>query len=171
MELYRRLARPVLFALPPEGAHHVAQALLRLPLPWRRIGGVERDPMLELDLAGIHLAHPVGLEALLRELAPRKRTPLFVKLPPFRTDVERDAVLAVAEIALRGGADGLTCSNTVPVEEPRLASGGGGLSGGEVLADTLRIVAGVRAVLGADVPINASGGIATARDAFAAIEA
>src|SRR2546427_1927577 len=63
MDLSRRLARPVLFALPPEGAHHVAQALLRLPLPWRRIGGVEHDPALELEIAGIPLANPVGLAA------------------------------------------------------------------------------------------------------------
>ena len=41
MELYRRLARPALFALPPEAAHHVAQAMLRLPLPWSRIGGLQ----------------------------------------------------------------------------------------------------------------------------------
>src|SRR5690348_12539732 len=61
MELYRRLARPVFFALPPEGAHHLAQGLLRLPLPWRRIGGVPEDPVLHTDLAGIPLLNPVGL--------------------------------------------------------------------------------------------------------------
>src|SRR5438067_10270839 len=63
MELYRRLARPVLFALPPEGAHHVAQVLLKLPLPWRRIGAVQQNASLEVDLAGIRLPNPVGLAA------------------------------------------------------------------------------------------------------------
>src|SRR4051794_33487598 len=63
MELYRRLARPVFFALPPEGAHHLAQGLLRLPLPWERIGGVHQDPSLRTDLAGIPLRNPVGLAA------------------------------------------------------------------------------------------------------------
>src|SRR5439155_22006090 len=63
MELYRRLARPVFFALPPEGAHHLALGLLRLPLPWRRIGGVAEDPALQTDLAGIRLRNPVGLAA------------------------------------------------------------------------------------------------------------
>src|SRR5438105_2731929 len=61
--LYRGLARPVFFALPPEGAHHLAQSLLRLPLPWRRIGGVLADPVLRTNLAGIGLANPVGLAA------------------------------------------------------------------------------------------------------------
>src|SRR5437763_17210387 len=63
MEAYRRLARPVLFALPPETAHHLAVDLLTLPLPWRRIGGVSHDPALEVDLAGIRLRSPVGLAA------------------------------------------------------------------------------------------------------------
>src|SRR5438067_12855213 len=63
MEAYRRLARPLLFALAPETAHHLAVDLLTLPLPWRRIGGVARDSALEVDLAGIRLRNPVGLAA------------------------------------------------------------------------------------------------------------
>src|SRR5918999_711075 len=46
-----------------------------------------------------------------------RRKPLFVKLPRFRSDAERDAVLAVASVAIAGGADGLTCSNTRPVRD------------------------------------------------------
>src|SRR5436309_4542354 len=61
--LYSRLARPLFFALPPEGAHHLALGLLRLPLPWRRIGDVPEDPALHTDLAGIALRNPVGLAA------------------------------------------------------------------------------------------------------------
>ncbi|MFN2545612.1 MAG: dihydroorotate dehydrogenase (quinone) [Actinomycetota bacterium] len=294
MELYRRLARPALFALPPEGAHRVAQALLRLPLPWRRIGGVEPDPLLETDLAGMRLPNPVGLAAgfdkscrlvtplgelgfgylvcgtvtrqprrgnrkprivrhpdelsivnsmglpnrgaafaasrlrgarrtapvvvsladeaiedvlaghallqplaeaielnvscpnvswgrdrdneehlreLLRAIAPSKRKPLFVKLPPYRAPAERDAVMAVLAIAQEGGADGLTCSNTVPVEERTLASGSGGLSGRAVFADTVRIVEEVRSETGGAVPINATGGIFGPDDAIACLDA
>jgi dihydroorotate dehydrogenase len=294
MESYRRLARPVLFALPPEAAHHLAIDLLTLPLPWQRIGGVERDPALEVDLAGIRLRNPVGLAAgfdkscrvetalgeigfgyvvggtvtrrprrgnakprivrrpgsqsivnsmglpnrgaayaakrllrarrtapvfvsladeeiadvvanhvlleplsdaielnvscpnvswgrdrdneehlrsLLSQLRPRRAKPLFVKVPPFRTPQERDAVLAVTGIAQEGGADGLTCSNTLPVQDRGLATGGGGLSGREVFADTLRIVADVREATGGSLPVNASGGIFTADDARACIEA
>src|SRR2546423_11455273 len=63
MEAYRRLARPLLFALAPEAAHHLAVDLLSLPLPWRRIGGGTDDPLLEVDLAGIRLRNPVGLAA------------------------------------------------------------------------------------------------------------
>jgi dihydroorotate dehydrogenase len=294
MEAYRRLARPVLFALPPETAHHLAVDLLTLPLPWRLIGGVSHDPALEVDLAGIRLRNPIGLAAgfdkscrvvtalgeigfgyvvggtvtrrrrrgnpkprivrrpesqaivnsmglpnrgaayaakrllnarrtapvfvsiadedvadvlanhtlldpladaielnvscpnvswgrdrdneehlrtLLAELRPRMTKPLFVKLPPFRSDAEREAVLAVAAIGQEGGASGLTCANTAPVAERGLVGGAGGLSGRAVFEDTLRIVADVREATGGALPINASGGVFSAEDALACLEA
>lgn len=292
MGLYRWLGRPLLFALPPEGAHSLAGAALRLPLPWRSIGGAADHPGLRTDLAGIRLRNPVGLAAgfdkscrelgalgelgfgyvvggtvtreprrgnprprivrlrerrsmvnsmglpndgaaavaanlrrlektcpvlisladedvedivanhqllgplvdgfelnvsspnspyrrdrdnedhlrrTLAELMPRRQRPLFVKLPPFRTDFERDSVLALASIAADGGADGLTCSNTRPVAEPRLAAGKGGLSGRELFADTPRNVEEIRRATG--LPINAGGGVFTSEDARACLEA
>jgi dihydroorotate dehydrogenase len=294
MELYRRLGRPVFFALPPEGAHHLAQGLLRLPLPWRRIGGVPDDPALRTDLAGIPLRNPVGLAAgfdkssrlvtslgeigfgyvvtgtvtlaarrgnakprivrhpehlaivnsmglpnkgaayvarrlmkarrtapvlvsladeevedvvaahtllepladgielnvsspnapwrtsrdnvehlrrLLEALGPRRRKPLFVKLPPFRTDEERERALAMAKLAADAGTQGLTCSNTIPVEEPLVRRGSGGLSGKPLLQDTVRIVREIREATGGALVVNACGGIFAAEDATACLEA
>src|ERR687887_243328 len=252
MGLYRSVAKPLLFALPPEAAHRLAHRLLGLPLPWERIGGAVHDPALRVRLAGIELANPIGLAAgfdktgrhvdalgrlgfgyvvagtftrrprrgnrrprivrssertaivnamglpnpgaeaaarilartphptprlasiadeaiedaveshamlephvdavelnvscpnvswgrdrdneahlaeLLRRLGERRRTPLFVKLPPFSTPVERDVVLALAAIAQEGGADGFTARNPRPVRHPPRATGGGGLPG------------------------------------------
>jgi len=63
MGLYRAVARPVFFALPAEAAHAVATALLGLPLPWERIGGAVRDPVLRTRLAGLDLENPIGLAA------------------------------------------------------------------------------------------------------------
>src|SRR5207344_3430553 len=60
---YVSVARPILFSIPPEAAHRLAQAFLGLPLPWERLGGADRDPTLRLSLAGIPLANPVGLAA------------------------------------------------------------------------------------------------------------
>lgn len=291
---YRSLARPVLFALPPEASHSLAHRLLGLPLPWERLGGVRQDPALEVEVAGLRLSNPIGLAAgfdktgrhldalgrigfgyvvagtftrsprsgnakprivryrergglansmglpnpgaeaaaatlgrarrtsprlasiadqeptdviethallephvdavelnascpnvswgrdrdnethlaqLLSELGARRGKPLFVKLPPFRTAVEREVVLALGRIAVEGGADALTCSNSLPVTEPRLAVGSGGLSGRELLAGTIDNVAEVRAATDGAVPINACGGIAAASDALACIEA
>jgi len=111
------------------------------------------------------------LSELLRELGARRSKPLFVKLPPFRTDVEREVVLTLARIAREGGADGLTCSNTRPVADAHLSVGRGGLSGRALSADTPRIVREVREATDGSLPINACGGIFTAEDATACIEA
>ncbi|MGH2636274.1 MAG: dihydroorotate dehydrogenase 2 [Actinomycetota bacterium] len=294
MGWYRTMARPVLFALPPETAHGLASRLLGLPLPWERLGGAISDPVLRTTFAGIPLENPLGLAAgfdksgrrlaplgrlgfgyvvggtftrrprtgnprprivryrdrasmtnamglpnagaeaaaealgrtprpgprfasmadedipealevhallephvdavelnascpnvswgrdrdqeahlagLLRELAVRRTKPLVVKLPPFRTGVEREVVLALARIAVEGEADGLTCSNTRPVRDGRLATGEGGLSGRALSADTPGIVAEVAGAIGSAVPIAACGGITTAADALACLEA
>src|SRR5437867_13103358 len=63
MCLYRAVARPLFFSLPPEAAHRLAQSILSLPLPWERIGGAPEDPALRTSLAGIELSNPVGLAA------------------------------------------------------------------------------------------------------------
>jgi dihydroorotate dehydrogenase len=294
MNFYRSVARPLLFALPPEASHRIAQWLLGMPLPWERLGGSRPDPSLEVSLAGLRLANPVALAAgfdksgrhmdslgrlgfgyvvcgtftrrpraghpkprivryprrmsmanamglpnpgaeaaaatlararrtgprvasiadqdvtdvlethallepyvdaielntscpnvswgrdrdneahltsLLLELGTRRSTPLLVKLPPFRTDVERDVVLALADIAQRAGADGLTVSNTLPVGDRRLSVGAGGLSGRALLDGTVSNLRDVRTATGGALPLNASGGIFTAADALACIEA
>ena len=294
MGAYRALARPLFFALPPEGAHRVAGGLLRLPLPWRSIGGAVDDATLRTDLAGIPLRNPVGLAAgfdkscrflpalgelgfgylvagtvtrsprsgnpkprivrraksesmvnamglpnrgaqyaanrlarmrrtapvlisladedvddvasnhrllepladgvelnascpnvswgrdrdneehlrrLLDALGERKSKPLFVKLPPYRTDQEREAILALAAIAQEGGVDGLSCFNTLPVSEPGLATGSGGLSGRDLYQHTLAGVAEVARATGGALPINACGGISSGEDALACLDA
>ncbi|HXF72926.1 MAG TPA: dihydroorotate dehydrogenase 2 [Actinomycetota bacterium] len=111
------------------------------------------------------------LARLLAALRPERRVPIFVKLPPFRAAREREAVLALARVAQEGGADGLTCSNTRPVADRRLAGGRGGLSGAALAADTPRIVAEVREATGGALPINACGGIFEATDALACLRA
>ncbi len=110
------------------------------------------------------------LATLLRELGARRR-PLAVKLPPYRGDREREAVLALAGVAVDGGADGLTCSNTRPVRDERLAVGEGGLSGRALSEDTPRIVAEVAEVTRGALPIAACGGITSAADAVACLDA
>ena len=292
MGWYRAVGRPAFLALPPEAAHRVANALLALPLSWRRMGGVPGDPALATDLAGIALGNPVGLaagfdktcahldalgslgfgyvlggtitraprrgnpkprivryrerrsmvnamglpnpgaEAAAANLAGRRRTaprfvsvadeatadavatvdllaphadaielnascpnvswgrdrdneahlaelldafvarlevPVFVKLPPFDGPVEREVVLSLAAIAAEHGAAAITCANSRPHEEPRLAVGRGGLSGRDLTSATPSMVAALRHVTG--LPVNACGGISTPQDARACLEA
>ncbi|GIU98641.1 MAG: dihydroorotate dehydrogenase (quinone) [Actinomycetota bacterium] len=188
-----RLALVNAMGLPNPGAEAVARRLARSPRTSPRLvsiadeavpDAVASHALLEPHVDGIELnascpnvswgrdrdteAH---LAALLRELGARRTRPLFVKLPPFRTAVEREVVLTLARIAVDGGADGLVCSNTRPVADRRLAVGRGGLSGRVLLADTVRIVGEVRAATDAVVPITACGGIFTGEDALACLRA
>jgi dihydroorotate dehydrogenase len=109
------------------------------------------------------------LAELLDAFAARAPLPVFVKLPPFTEDVEREVVLALARIAAEHGAAGITCANTRPHEEPRLAVGRGGLSGRELSARTPSIVAAVRETTG--LIVNACGGIGTTEDVRTCLEA
>ncbi len=111
------------------------------------------------------------LRELLVEFRERSAKPLFVKLPPFVSETEREVVLALARISREAGADGLTCSNTRPVEDARLAAGRGGLSGRALWPHTPRIVAEVRAAVGDGMAINACGGIFTGDDVATCLEA
>ncbi len=109
------------------------------------------------------------LAELLDALRARTGLPVFVKVPPFAGAVERDVVLALAAVAAAHGADGITCSNTRPHEEPRLAVGRGGLSGRDLSAATPGMVAQVSSATG--LPVNACGGVTTPADVRACLEA
>jgi dihydroorotate dehydrogenase len=111
------------------------------------------------------------LRALLRRLGKRRSKPLFVKLPPYRTAREREAVLALADLSQDAGADGLTCGNTRLVLHHGLSTGRGGLSGRALYVQTVRAVAEVHAATGGALPINACGGITTAAEVRACLEA
>ena len=111
------------------------------------------------------------LRDLVAGMRARSEGPLFVKLPPFTEPVERDVVLALARIAQDAGASGITCSNTRLVGEPRLSVGVGGLSGRSLWERTVPIVADVHAATGGAMAINACGGVWTADDVVACLEA
>jgi dihydroorotate dehydrogenase len=179
--------------LPNPGAEAAARNLARSVLTARRLASIadqdisdviETHALLEPLVDGTELNascpnvawgrdrdNEAHLALLLRELGSRRERPLFVKLPPFRTHVEREVVLALARIAQEGGADGLTCSNTRPIADRRLSAGAGGLSGRELFADTVPIVGAVREATGGALPINACGGIFSAADALDCLEA
>jgi dihydroorotate dehydrogenase len=179
--------------LPNPGAEAAARGLAQVPRTRPRFASIADEAvedaviahsLLEphLDAVELNASCPnvswgrdrdneAHLAKLLRELGARRRRPLFVKLPPFRTDVERDVVLSLARIAQEGGADGLTCSNTRPVADRHLAVSRGGLSGRALFDDTLRIVGEVHRATGGTFPISACGGVTSAGEALACLEA
>jgi dihydroorotate dehydrogenase len=113
---------------------------------------------------------PAHMGMLLAAFGRSTDLPVLLKLPPFRSDEERATVLDLARAAVDAGARGLVCSNTVAVEDPRLATGRGGLSGGPLIELTPRIVADVAAT-GRQVPIVACGGVFTVDDVRACLDA
>jgi dihydroorotate dehydrogenase len=108
---------------------------------------------------------------LLTAFRERTQLPVLLKLPPFTTAEERTTVLDLARAAVEAGARGLVCSNTIPVEERRLAAGRGGLSGAPLRELTPQIVSEVAAATGGSVPIVACGGIFTPDDVRACLDA
>jgi dihydroorotate dehydrogenase len=114
---------------------------------------------------------PAHMRRLLEAFGERTDRPVLLKIPPFTSDEDREAVLDLARTAVDSGARGLVCSNTIPMEEPRLATGRGGLSGGPLTDMTPRIVADVAAATGGSVPIVGCGGLFTAEDVRRCLDA
>lgn len=114
---------------------------------------------------------PEHMRGLLTAIRAETDLPVLLKLPPFTNDDERATVLDLARLGIDAGAAGLVCSNTIPVGDPRLAAGRGGLSGVPLRELTPRIVSDVAASIGGAVPVVASGGISTVGDLRACLDA
>lgn len=62
---YKSLVRPLLFSLPPETAQRVVDVALKQHLIWKHLSSVfqVRNSKLNVNLAGLEIANPVGLAA------------------------------------------------------------------------------------------------------------
>ena len=114
---------------------------------------------------------PEALRGLLGGLNAVRLKPLFVKIPPWTNDEEREQILTLVRVCREAGVDAVTAANTIPVEDARLATGRGGLSGRAILENMLAMLPDIRSELGSGVGLNACGGIASADDARAALQA
>ena len=122
-----------------------------------------------------------ALDGLLGALAQRReqlaskaarRVPIFVKIAP---DLDAAQVQTIAATLKRHGMDGVIATNTTLAREAvkgqAHAEEAGGLSGAPVLLPSNRVIAQLRAALGADFPIIGVGGIMSADDAVSKIRA
>jgi dihydroorotate dehydrogenase subfamily 2 len=117
---------------------------------------------------------PANLRSLIDEINQTRKSPLFIKLPPFgsldehgtRDDEGRDNVLELVLASIELGVNAVTIANTWPVEDSRLAVGRGGLSGGPLFPNTLSMVKSVSQEFGDKIDINACGGISTGQDIY-----
>ena len=127
------------------------------------------------NTAGLRaLQSPERIEALVRDAVDAARgVPVFVKLAPdWDTPEDLDAT---ARAVVNGGAAGLIVSNTTlsreGVESSSQAGETGGLSGRPLKDRALAALVRVRAAIGPSVPIIGVGGIESAEDAWARLEA
>ncbi len=104
-----------------------------------------------------------------------RRVPLLVKIAPDLTD---DEVLAVADLALELGLDGIVATNTTvgrdglrSAPQQVEAAGAGGLSGPPLRARSLEVLRLLRDRVGPDLTLIAVGGIRTPQDARERLEA
>ena len=129
------------------------------------------------DLQAVEKLEP--LLAAVREEADAavatRRVPLLVKIAP---DLSDDDILAVADLAVATGLDGIVATNTTisraglrsPQEQVE-AAGAGGLSGEPLRDRALEVLRLLRGRVGDDVTLVGVGGISTAADARARLAA
>lgn len=108
---------------------------------------------------------PPQVERLISDLRRQTEKPLIVKLTPNVTDIT-----VVARAAEAGGADAVSCINTVvgmiidiQKKRPVLPGGTGGLSGPAILP--IGVAAVYRVARAVGIPVIGLGGIASAEDA------
>jgi dihydroorotate dehydrogenase len=109
------------------------------------------------------------------DTAARRRVPLLVKIAPDLADADVDAV---ADLAVEIGLDGIIATNTTisraGLQTPQAeveAYGAGGLSGPVVRPRALEVLRRLRARVGPEMTLVGVGGITTAADAQAFLDA
>jgi dihydroorotate dehydrogenase len=115
----------------------------------------ESERLREVELVG----------ELVAELGRQCRKPVFVKLPPHHTPEDHARVMAMVDLCVRAGIDGVSVNGGRPVVEPALAVGRGSLAGRDTFSDALRIVGDIAERAAGRLVIRASGGVFTGEDA------
>lgn len=106
------------------------------------------------------------------ETRSKKSVPVFLKIAPDLTEYEMDDI---AEVVKNSHLDALIVSNTTldrdGLKDQKQASEAGGLSGKPLFAKSTRVLANMRMRLGPDMPLIGVGGVFTAQDVVAKLEA
>jgi dihydroorotate dehydrogenase len=128
------------------------------------------------DLQSVDKLGPLlrAVREALDQASPRRRVPLLVKIAPDLADEDIDAV---ADLALDLGLDGIIATNTT-ISRAGLhdraavaAAGPGGMSGAPLKSRALEVLRRLHARTGDRLVLIAAGGIETADDAWARLEA
>lgn len=127
------------------------------------------------------LQSDTALDSLLQQIMQRReqlaqqhgvQRPVFLKIAP---DLDEAQVQSIAHTLNKHGMDGVIASNTTVARDAiaghRHADEAGGLSGAPVFAQSNAVIRQLRSALGAGFPIIGVGGITSAEEAAAKIQA
>ena len=109
--------------------------------------------------------HTTKLSELIDQINIQKKKPIMVKMPPMTQDNQKE-ILALAEVCVDKNIDSITVANTLPIKEKDLAVGQGGLSGGPLFDNTLRMLNIYKENFDDKIHINSCGGISNGEQAI-----
>jgi len=114
---------------------------------------------------------PSKLRSLLQAINEHRNKPLLVKMPPYESNKGIDEnALNLARVCIEEKVEGLTVSNTIPIEHSGLAIGKGGLSGSPLFENTISMVETYKNEFQDKIEINACGGISNGTQAYSALK-
>ena len=116
------------------------------------------------------LREPAAFDELARALREAKAKPTYLKIPPYTDEAQFDGVMKLVKKWESLGFEGVTASNSMPVEDARMAVGRGGWSGPPLLDHTKKAVERIRRSVAPSFEVNACGGISSPSDAAALLE-
>jgi dihydroorotate dehydrogenase len=114
---------------------------------------------------------PRQARTLLEEVAKRTDKPVFVKVPGYISEDERQKRLDLIGTLIDCRVEGITVTPKTLVKQNALSVGQGTLTGRPAFGQMLKIVRDVFEVTNGKCPIKAAGGIFSGEDAFEAIAA
>ena len=122
------------------------------------------------------LREPEAFAELARAMRDKKLKPTYLKTPPYVDDAQFGEVTKLIKTWESLGFEGVTASNSIPIEDARMAVGRGGWSGppngngGHGCVRPKAAVARIRKQVSTLFEVNACGGISSAADAAALLE-
>ena len=116
------------------------------------------------------LREPAVFAELAQGLKDAKAKPTYLKTPPYLDESQFDGVMGLVKMWESMGFEGVTASNSIPIEDARLAVGKGGWSGPPLLEHTKKAVERIRASVSLSFEVNACGGISSPADAASLLE-
>jgi len=136
----------------------------------KRVAGVELNLSSPNTPDLRDLREPAAFAELSQALRDAKAKPTYLKTPPYAEEGQFDGVMRLVKRWEALGFEGVTASNSMPVEDARMAVGRGGWSGPPLLDHTKKAVERIRRSVDPAFEVNACGGISSAADAAALLE-